>query len=144
MRYDDDRAGMSAWGRAFLISGIAAIVLLIPSCMFGYPAYDRYQARAYAQNQVTLNDIQIKQTEQLVQVAAQQAQIKIREAQGIAASQRIINRTLTPQYLQHEAIEAQLEAAKNSSHTETIYVPAGPQGIPLSFLQGSSTSAPAK
>ncbi len=82
-------------------------------------------------NQVQVNDIQIQQTEQLVNVERQKAQIKIAEAQGIAAAQRIINGTLTPQYLQHEAIAAQQAAAENSSHTETIYIPSGSQGIPF-------------
>lgn len=103
---------------------------VIVALMFLLPAYGRYQRLADEQNQVQVNDIQINQTKQLVEVEKQKAQIRIQQAQGIAAAQKIINGTLTPQYLQHEAIEAQLEAAKNSSHTETIYVPSGNQGIP--------------
>ena len=83
---------------------------------------------------------EIAQTRQLVEVEKQKAQIKIAEANGIAAAQRIINGTLTALYLQHEAIQAQMTAAENSSHTETIYVPAGPQGIPMVFGQSAAVS----
>lgn len=114
--------------------------LLIVGLMFGLPTYGRFQTLANERNQVTVNDIQIQQTQQLVEVEKQKAQIRIQEALGIAQSQRIINGTLTPQYLQHEAIQAQLTAAENSSHTETIYVPAGDQGIPL-VLNAASTRA---
>lgn len=110
-------------------------VVIIGALMFALPAYGRYQKVADARNQVTVNDIQIEQTVQLVQVERQKAAIRVQDALGIASAQKIINRTLTPQYLQHEAIQAQLTAAENSSHTETIYVPSGPQGIPLIFGQ---------
>lgn len=108
-----------------------ATIALIVGLMFALPAYGRYQRLANERNQVQVNDIQIQQTQQLVQVEKQKAQIRVQQALGIAQAQKIINGTLTPQYLQHEAIEAQLEAAKNSSHTETIYIPAGAQGIPF-------------
>jgi hypothetical protein len=52
------------------------------------------------------------------------------DAQGIAESQRIINATLTDRYLQHEAIQAQLQMANSPNHT-TIYIPSGNNGIPL-------------
>lgn len=88
--------------------------------------FHRHQKLADARNQVTLNEIQIQQTRQLVQVQQQKAQIKVAEAHGIAESQAIINGTLTPQYLQHEAIQAQ-----ESQSNKIIYVPSGNQGIPL-------------
>jgi hypothetical protein len=128
----EPRPGAGAAILSSIILGLLVVAAII-SCMFAFPAYGRYQTLANERNQVTVNDIQIQQTEQLVQVEKQKAQIKIQEALGIAQAQRIINGTLTPQYLQHEAIQAQLTAAENSSHTETIYVPSGPQGIPMVF-----------
>lgn len=113
----------------YSVIAIVAIAFII-GLMFGVPAYGRFQTLANERNQVTVNDIQIQQTAQLVQVEKQKAQIRVQDALGIAASQKIINGTLTPQYLQHEAIQAQMAAAQNSSHTETIYIPSGPQGIP--------------
>ena len=121
-------------GLFYTLLGLLCIVI-IAGLMFALPAYGRYQRVADARNQVTVNDIQIEQTVQLVQVEKQKAAIRVQDALGIASAQKIINRTLTPQYLQHEAIQAQLTAAENSSHTETIYVPSGPQGIPLIFGQ---------
>ena len=49
---------------------------------------------------------------------------------GIAEAQRIINATLTPNYLQHEAIQAQEEMAASPNHT-TVYIPVGTNGLPL-------------
>lgn len=108
------------------VLGVIALVAVVGGLAFGIPAYNRYQRLANEQNQVQINDIQIAQTKQLVQVQIQKAQIKVEEAKGIAEAQRIINGTLTPLYLQHEAIQAQ-----ESQSNKIIYVPSGNQGIPL-------------
>jgi len=59
-----------------------------------------------------------------------EAERKIIEAEGIGKAQAIINKTLTSQYLQHEAIQAQRLMASSPNHT-TVYIPAGDNGIPL-------------
>lgn len=105
---------------------VIAFVLVVGGLMFGLPSYGRYQRLANERNGIQVNEIQIQQTKQLVQVQEQKARIKVAEAQGIAESQRIINNTLTPLYLQHEAIQAQ-----ESQSNKIIYVPSGNQGIPL-------------
>lgn len=64
------------------------------------------------------------------EIAKKDAEIRIEEAKGIAAAQRIINATLTQNYLQHEAINAQLKMAESPNHT-TVYIPSGANGIPL-------------
>lgn len=64
------------------------------------------------------------------EIAQKDAEIRIEEARGIAKSQEIINRTLTENYLQHEAINAQLKMASSPNHT-TVYIPSGTNGIPL-------------
>ncbi len=69
-----------------------------------------------------------KQTQ--IDIAKKDAEIRIEEAKGIAEAQRIINETLTKNYLQHEAINAQLKMAESPNHT-TVYIPAGANGIPL-------------
>ncbi len=66
------------------------------------------------------------------QIARKNAQIKIEEAKGIAEAQKIINETLTANYLQHEAIMAQQNMADSPNHT-TVYIPAGPNGMPIVF-----------
>ncbi len=65
-------------------------------------------------------------------IAAKDAEIRIEEAKGIAEAQRIINETLTTNYLQHEAINAQVEMADSPNHT-TVYIPVGSNGIPMVF-----------
>jgi regulator of protease activity HflC (stomatin/prohibitin superfamily) len=64
------------------------------------------------------------------EIAKRDAEIRIEEAKGIAEAQRIINATLTANYLQHEAIQAQLHMADAPNHT-TVYIPVGTNGIPL-------------
>lgn len=64
------------------------------------------------------------------QIAQKDAEIRVEEAKGIAEAQQIINTTLTPNYLQHEAINAQLKMADSPNHT-TVYIPVGTNGLPL-------------
>ena len=109
----------------YILIGLTAIVV-IAGLAFGIPSYARYQRLANERNLTQVNDIMIAQTQQLVQVQIQKARIKVEEAKGIAEAQRIINGTLTPLYLQHEAIQAQ-----ETQSNKIIYVPSGSQGIPL-------------
>lgn len=64
------------------------------------------------------------------EIAKKDAEIRIEEARGIAEAQKIINSTLTKNYLQHEAINAQLKMASSPNHT-TVYIPSGANGIPI-------------
>lgn len=105
-------------------------LLVISGAFFFLPIYGRYQAVQNAQNQIQINEMIAKQTEQLIQNEKQKAQIRVEEAKGIAESQKLINATLTDQYLQHEAIEAQKSMAASPNHTQ-IYIPVGNNGIPL-------------
>lgn len=114
-----------------IITGIVlTIVLILAGLLGGCPPYSRYQARADAENQTTLNEIKIHQVNQLVQVETQKAQIRIEEAKGIKEAQALINSTLTDAYLQHESIVAQKEMANGPNHS-TIYIPSGQNGIPI-------------
>ena len=72
----------------------------------------------------------LEEKETQKEIAKKDAEIKIEEAKGIAEAQRIINSTLTVNYLQHEAIQAQLKMASSPNHT-TVYIPSGTNGIPL-------------
>ena len=123
------RFGKGATMRGLGMVGVG-MVALIGLLLWGVPVYGRYQIRANETNKIQVNELQIQQTEQLVQVERQKAQIRIVDAEGIAKSQQIINATLTDRYLQHEAIQAQLQMANSPNHT-TIYIPSGNNGIPL-------------
>lgn len=72
----------------------------------------------------------LEEKETQKEIAKKDAEIKIEEAKGIAEAQKIINSTLTQNYLQHEAINAQLKMAASPNHT-TVYIPSGSNGIPL-------------
>ena len=90
--------------------------------------YPEAVARAVEQKLKAQQDLEKKEIER--QIAIKDAEIKIEEAKGIAKSQEIINRTLTQNYLQHEAIQAQMAMANSENHT-TVYIPSGTNGIPL-------------
>lgn len=109
---------------------IAVLGLVIAGGVAGIKSLQRYQIREDASNQVAVNSIIIRQQEQRVLIEQQNAQIRIEEARGIAEAQRIIDSSLTPQYLTYLAIQAQVEMSTNPN-TTTIYIPAGPNGIPL-------------
>ncbi len=64
------------------------------------------------------------------QIAAKDAEIEIVRANSRSEAQKIIAATLTPMYLQHQAIEAQLQVSK-SSKAATIYIPVANNGIPI-------------
>ncbi len=66
------------------------------------------------------------------EIAMRDAEIRIEEAKGIAEAQKIINETLTVNYLQHEAIMAQEKMANAPNHT-TVYIPVGANGMPLVY-----------
>jgi hypothetical protein len=84
--------------RGFWVVVIGGLMVL-GLVLWGGPVYGRYQTRANEANKIQVNELLIQQTEQLVQVEKQKAQIRVVEAQGIAQSQQIINATLTDRYL---------------------------------------------
>jgi len=70
-----------------------------------------------------------------VEIEKKDAEIRVIEARGIAQAQRIINASLTPLYIQHEAIQAQ-KAMADSPNNTMIYIPVGAQGVPLVYTLG--------
>jgi len=71
--------------------------------------------------------------------AQKQAEIKIIEAEGLAKAQRIINSTLTPTYLQHEAIEAYKELAGSDNSTFVI-MPTSTKGAGMPLILNAQTN----
>ncbi len=64
------------------------------------------------------------------QIAEKDAEIRIIEAKGQQVAQRIIDSTLTPEYLQYRALDVQ-KALANSSNTSFFFVPLGQNGLPV-------------
>lgn len=132
----------------FVVYGIVAITLLL-ALMLGAAAgckeYNRFQKRADANNAVKITHILIQKAEQQAQINRAQieatkaeAQKRREEAKGIRDAQDTINATLTPLYVQHEAIQAQKAIAASGRNNTVIYVPAGTNGTPT-ITAGAST-----
>lgn len=85
-------------------------------------------ASAVSLKLAALQILERKHTE--VEITQQDAARRVAEAKGIADAMKIINDTLTPMYLQHEAIEAQKAMVGSPSHT-TVYIPVGNNGVPI-------------
>jgi len=65
-----------------------------------------------------------------VEIEKAEAKKRVTQAQGIADAMQLIQAKLTPQYLQHEAIEAQKSMVDSPNHT-VVYIPVGNMGVPL-------------
>lgn len=114
--------------------GCVALVIVV-ALLFGlgaaFKSYNRYQKRADANNQTAINAIRIKQTEQLVKVAQQEARIRFEKALGIKNSQHEVAKTLTPLFVQYEMITALDHIASSGKNNTVVYIPAGANGVPL-------------
>jgi hypothetical protein len=100
----------------------------------GCKSFNRYQKRADANNNVKVTQINIRKAEQEAEIVHAQnatvqakAEQRVIEAEGIRQAQDKISATLTPLYIQHEAIKAQ----ENDRAGDRTYIPVGPQGVPL-------------
>jgi predicted negative regulator of RcsB-dependent stress response len=112
------------------LAALAVFVVLCVAGAAGCKEYNRYQKRADAKNTTQIVKQQIKTAAEQAKVNRAQieatkaeAEKRYQEAIGIKRAQEEINRTLTPLYVQHEAIQKLPQA-------RAIYVPSGNQGIP--------------
>jgi hypothetical protein len=125
----------------FSLLALGLMGLIAVGGCFGCPAYTRYQtvqdannrvqvATIDANNRVQVTAIEIQNQTQLVEVENRKAEVRVADARGIADSQKIIDSSLTLNYLQYLAIQAQTEMAHSPNHSE-VYIPVGTNGIPL-------------
>jgi hypothetical protein len=91
---------------------------------------DLPQSVAVAQEAKIAKQTELERKDFEIRIAAKEAETRVAEARGLAEAQRIINETLTPRYLQYEAIKAQIAMANSPNHT-TVYIPSGENGIPI-------------
>lgn len=127
--------------------GVLALVLfafLSVGGLAGCKSFNRYQKRADANNNVKVTNINIRKAQQQARIVrAQNAAIQARaeqraiEAHGIRRAQDIISQTLSPLYIQHEAIQAQKAVATSGRNNTIIYVPAGTNGTPVITQAGA-------
>ena len=114
--------------RSDLVEYFSPTPFRVVSLVVGNIDYPDVVAKAVEQKLAARQVLEEKETQK--EIAMRDAEIRVEEAKGIAAAQRIINETLTSNYLQHEAIGAQLKMADAPNHT-TVYIPVGPNGLPL-------------
>lgn len=119
----------------YVVAGVLSIVALIVVLMIALPTYNRYQARANANNRVKVTAIEIRNQAQRVKIAKQQADIRYQQSIGIKRAQDEIRKTLTPLYVQFEMTEALKQIAVSGRNSSVIYIPSGPAGIP--FIEGA-------
>lgn len=107
---------------------LAESPFILVKLVVGNIDYPPVVAKAVEKKMAAHQLLEEKETQK--EIAKRDAEIKIEEAKGIAEAQRIINSTLTSNYLQHEAIQAQLAMSNSPNHT-TVYIPSGANGIPM-------------
>jgi succinate dehydrogenase/fumarate reductase flavoprotein subunit len=124
---------VTLWGTVtILLCG----VLIIGGCA-GTKAFNRSQKRADANNRVKVTSINIRNAQQQAKVVrannarvAAEAQQRYISSTGIRRAQDEISKTLTPLYVQWEAIQAQFRLANSPTHTQ-VYIPSGANGVPI-------------
>lgn len=119
-----------------VIGGLLAIFLLIAS-VFGVALvknnFHRSQARKNAQNSVQISAIEIQNQKQRVEIAKQQAEIRLQDAIGVRGAQDEIAKTLTPLYVQFEMVDALKAVAASGRNNSVVYLPSGANGVPLVY-----------
>jgi hypothetical protein len=125
-----DGRAMARWMVASVAS-VALVLLLIVGCYAGFKTVGRWQHLADARNRVKISQIEIRNQEQRIQVAKQQAEIRLQDAIGVREAQDEIAKTLTPLYVQFEMVDALRRIAESGKNNTVVYVPSGANGIPL-------------
>ena len=122
-------------GEAGAVIAIFVAIVLGLVLIFGLWAvtksFNRYHARADANNRVKVSNIEIRNQEQRVRIAKQKAEIRLQNAIGIRHAQDEIAKTLTPLYVQFEMTEALKAIATSGKNNTVVYIPSGANGIPL-------------
>jgi regulator of protease activity HflC (stomatin/prohibitin superfamily) len=103
----------------------------ILSVVVGNIQYPEVVSAAVANKMAATQRLEQEDTE--IAIEAKRAIKRETEAGGIAAAMGIINAKLTPEYLQHEAIEAQ-KLMVNSPNNTIVYIPVGNMGVPLTAM----------
>jgi hypothetical protein len=130
MRPDAENYPRIGWIIFYSLAGLVALILVIFGIAAIGKAYSRYQRRQDAENAVKVTKINAQQAQRQIQVIRAEARQRFQESIGLRRAQNEIRKTLTPLYIQHEAIRAQLAMAHSENHT-IIWAPAGASGVPI-------------
>ena len=100
----------------------------IDNIVVGNTTYPPQITSAVANKLATTQDLARQET--LIHIAEKEATIRETTATGIANANNTIKKSLTGEYLQYLAIDAQKATIGSPNHT-VIYIPVGPMGIPI-------------
>jgi len=121
-----------------LVAVCVIALLVVVGLWVGYKTVHRSQVRADANNRVKVTAINIRNARQQAHVVEAQTEIvkakaeqRYQESIGIRRAQDEIAKTLTPLYIQHEAIQAQERMAVSGKNNTSIYIPSGVNGVPM-------------
>lgn len=149
MSYRDPNAPASP-ARVAVIAALSVLALVIVVSVgvggcAGLKAFKRAQARADANNRVAITKIEIRNQDQQAKVVAAQngivraqAQQRYLAAVGVRQAQDEIRKTLTPLYVQWDAIQALLKLGATGRNNTVVYLPSGPAGVPLVTANGTT------
>jgi len=114
--------------RATMVESLRDTPFEVINVVVGNIQYPPNVTKAVADKIAALQELARQDT--LLDIVKKQATQRREEADGIADAMGKINSKLTPEYIQYEAIKAQLAMVNSPNHT-TIYIPVGPMGVPL-------------
>lgn len=129
-------------GGVTVVLGLGLVVGMGFGGVAGCKSFNRYQAVQDAENKTRTSQIKTKNEaelarltiatqEQRVRIAEQQAEIRLKEAEGLRKAQDEIAKSLTPLYVQLEMTKQIGEIAKSGENSSVIYIPVGPDGLPV-------------
>jgi regulator of protease activity HflC (stomatin/prohibitin superfamily) len=140
LRIQENIGGITVSLRRTLEQSLRDTPFEIINVVVGNIQYPPNVTKAVADKIAALQELARQDT--MLDIVKKQAEQRRQEAEGIADAMGMINAKLTPEYIQYEAIKAQLAMVNSPNHT-TIYIPVGPMGVPLvSTVNSPSPEAP--
>ncbi|HET7110163.1 MAG TPA: hypothetical protein VFI41_04785 [Gemmatimonadales bacterium] len=122
-----------------VLVGLAVIIGIITGVFILKKNVSRGQALQDAKNRVKISTIEIRNQAQRVEIAKQQAEIRLQDAIGVREAQDEIAKTLTPLYVQFEMVDALKAIAASGKNNSVVFVPGGANGIPLVYDAANAT-----
>lgn len=113
---------MEFFSKKAIVSTVVGVVVFIGTLMAGIPQYNVYKkdlaGKAILREATYTRQIAIEEAKAAKDSALLNKETEIIKAEAIAEANRIINESLTTEYLQYKFIET-----LNSDTVQTIYVP---------------------
>ena len=119
-----------------IITLVIIAVVLVVVAMIVFPQYNVWKRKlggeAQLREQEYAKQIVVEQAKAELESAKLLREAEVERARGVAESMEIISEKLeqNESYLQYLAIQAQVKMAESPNHT-TVYIPVGPNGLPL-------------